>query len=401
MMRGSPTLLIAACTDVGKVRANNEDAHWADADARVAIVCDGMGGHQAGEVASRLAVDHVRSRWTGPGVAQARDAWERTGAPAARRALIRALREAVLEADQAIVERSHSSKGEEGMGTTFTGALFVDGEALLAHAGDSRAYLVRDGVATLLTDDHTLLARLADAGVETGPDASRWRGVVTNALGVGEPTWIATAAVRLADGDRLLLCSDGVSEYLPPQDIAVVLTRVVSPAKAARKLVELALQRGGQDNATAIVIKVVEASRTAVPPRARQEDDAALAGCPLLADLGMPRRLRVLRLATEHTIRDGEPLPPTFLGDRVVWIVLAGRVGRGGARHRPGALLYAECLVGGAEPVPLPAHEWVALGDVRALALRADDLAELAGDEPDIGEKIYASLAAFVGGEVR
>jgi serine/threonine protein phosphatase PrpC len=395
-MTAVPTILAAAVTDVGKVRKNNEDAHWVDVDAGLAIVCDGMGGHQAGEVASQLAVSMVREQWRSAAVEQARIAAVRTNTPAARHALVRALRDAVLAANEAIVARSESEHGEEGMGTTFLGVCFLSGEAMLCHAGDSRAYLVRDGAATLLTEDHTLLARLADAGVETGPDANRWKGVVTNALGVGEPTWVATAALRLADGDRLLLCSDGVSEYFTDGDIATVLTKIPSPAKAARKLIDLALDRGGHDNATAVVIKVVEVG---VAPDLRAADEAALAKCPLLADLGVPRRLRVLRMATEHVIDDNEPLPPRFLGDRVAWIILAGQVHRGGARHKPGGLLYPECLVAGGDGAH--ATEWIARGPVRALAIRADDLAELANDEPDVGEKVYASLAAFVGTTVR
>ena len=393
-----PTLLAAAVTDVGKVRSNNEDACWFDADAGIAIVCDGMGGHQAGEVASRLAIDLVRARWTGAEVERARGQWVRTGTPYARRALIAALREAVLHADEAIVARgSGRDPGEEGMGTTFLGALFVGSEALLCHAGDSRAYLIRDGVARRLTDDQTLLARLADAGVATGPEANRWKGVVTNALGIGDPTWVATLAVPLADGDRLVLCTDGVSEYVDDEELGPVVTHVASPAKAAQKLVDLALERGGADNATAIVVKVVEAGEAALPPARRAEDEAALARCPMLADLSPTRRLRALRVVTEHVIEGGEPLPARFLGERVAWIVLAGEVVRGGARHRAGALLYPECLVAGDAAAGPPRDEWIARGAVRALAVPASDLADLAADEPDVGEKLYESLAAFAG----
>jgi hypothetical protein len=281
------------------------------------------------------------------------------------------------------------------MGTTFTGAMFVAGEALIAHAGDSRAYLVRDGVAVRITEDHTLLARLAEAGVDTREEPQRWRGVVTNALGIGEPTWIASAAVPLADGDRLLFCSDGVSEYLDEAELGELLTEQPSPARAAQRLIDLALERGGQDNATAIVVKVVEAGGAPVTPEGRRRDQDALARCPLLAGLGLERRLRVLRVASEHAIHDGEPVPARFLGDRVAWIVITGEVRRGRTVGEPGALLYPECLAAAADAsIPSPV-EWKARGEVRALALRAEDVAAMASDEPDVGERLYAALAGL------
>ena len=395
MSTGTPTLLVAALTDVGRQRTDNEDAQWVDADAGVAIVCDGMGGHRAGEVASNLAVTLVRDRWTAGDVEQARAAWIRTGTPQARRALVALLRDGVMTANQAIIDRSKAEPDKHGMGTTFTGAMFVGGEALIAHAGDSRAYLVREGIAMRVTDDHTLIARLAEAGVDTNIEPQRWKGVVTNALGIGEPTWIASAAVPLADGDRFLFCSDGVSEYFDEAELGELLTRIASPAKAAQRLIELALERGGHDNATVVLVKVVEAGTTPLTPEARRQDQDALARCPLLADLTPQRRLRVLRVASEHVIHDTEPVPARFLGDRVSWIVIAGEVRRGRTVGGPGALLYPECLAASADATLHPPHEWVARGEVRALVLRADDVDELATDEPDVGEKVYAALAAL------
>jgi PPM family protein phosphatase len=394
-MTGVPSLIAAAVTDVGKVRAGNEDANCYDTDAGIAIVCDGMGGHQAGEVASALAVEMVRERWAGPDVSRARDTWLRTGTPQARRALFQELRAAVLSANQAIIDLSTQDRDKHGMGTTFTGIAFIGAEAMVSHAGDSRVYLVRDGNAVQVTDDHTLLARLAEAGVTTGPDATRWKGVVTNALGIGEPTWVASSAIPLATGDRLLLCSDGVSEYLADDEIGAVLSSLSSPARGARRLVELALERGGQDNATALVVKVVDVGDPAATLHARQRDDDALARCPLFSELTPRRRMRALRVATEHTIESGEVLPARFLGDRVAWIVLSGRCALAEQRARDGALLYGEALAG---VEALPPAEWVARGQVRALALRVDDVAELTREEADVGEKLYAALAFIAGG---
>jgi hypothetical protein len=309
---------------------------------------------------------------------------------------VTALREAVFDANRKIIADSTSDKDKHGMGTTFTGVVFVGGEALFAHAGDSRAYLVRDGIAVRVTEDHTLLARLEEAGVDvTSGEPQRWKGVVTNALGIGDPTNVATFSVPLADGDRFLLCSDGVSEYFEEAEIGTLLTSLASPSKAAQRLVDLAIERGGHDNCTAIVIKVVEAGASARSPEVRKKDDEALARCPLLSGLTPQKRLRVLRIASEHTIHDGEPLPPRFLGDRVAWIVIAGTVARGADQQGRGALLYPESLVT-ADTSELPPEWHAARGEVRALVLRASDVAELGRDEPDLGEKLYATLGEMV-----
>ncbi|MCA9673895.1 MAG: serine/threonine-protein phosphatase, partial [Myxococcales bacterium] len=269
-MSDAPTMLVSGVTHVGRVRPHNEDAHFVDGEAGIALVCDGMGGHAAGEVASNMAVQLVRDKWTGPEVEHARLMWLRTRTPQARRNLLAAVKAAVVATNQAIIDESVSAHDKHGMGTTFTGALFVAGEALFAHAGDSRAYLVRDGVASRLTEDHTLLARLEEAGVDVGRgEPTRWKGVVTNALGIGEPTRISTFTVPLADGDRFVLCSDGVTEYVDDVELGQVVVALASPARAAQRLVELAVERGGHDNATAVVVRVIEAGGEPVPPSVR------------------------------------------------------------------------------------------------------------------------------------
>ena len=175
----------------------------------------------------------------------------------------------------------------------------LGGDAVVAHAGDSRAYLVRGGIAMQLTEDHTLLARLMAAGmpVDRVDESHRWKGVITNALGIGDETKVVTFLVPLSDGDRLLLCSDGISEYVHEAEVGEVLCSQPSPARAAQRLVELAIDRGGEDNATALVIKVLEVGATPIPAEQRKRDDLALARCPLLAPLSPQQRLRALRVS--------------------------------------------------------------------------------------------------------
>lgn len=393
-----PSLVAGAATHVGNVRDHNEDSHVVAADDGVFIVCDGMGGHAAGEVASALGVRITREQWLGPTVQRAAAAWVRDGTLDTRRALLSAVKDGVVAAHRTICSQANDDPAKQGMGTTFTGIVVVGADAVVAHAGDSRAYLVRDGIAVQLTEDHTLLARLLAAGmpIADGPGAAQWKGRITNALGFGDDTRVVTFIVPLSDGDRLLLCSDGVSEYVGEAEVGQVLVAQPSPARAAQKLVELALDRGGEDNATAVVVKVVEIGDAATPPGRRQLDADALAACVLFEPLTPQQRLRATRIAVVRDVASGEPLPEAALGSRVAWVVLDGEVLHEGAARGPGALLYPEALLGQGAPRRADALA-VAVDDVRVLALRGDDFAELAGEDPDLAEPMYAALARQVG----
>ena len=393
----APSFVAAAVSHIGNVRQHNEDAHLVDVDHGTFMVCDGMGGHAAGEVASALAVAVVGERWSGAEVDHAVGAWAAHRTAEARRALFNALRVGVLAAHERIVAESDADPRKRGMGTTFLGLKVAGGDAVLAHAGDSRAYLVRDGIAIQLTEDHTLLARLASAGIDIAAigSTSRWKGVLTNALGMGEDTRIATFAVPLAGGDRFLLCTDGVSEYVDEAEVGEVLSTLGSPEHAAQRLIDFALERGGADNATAVVIEVIEPGVTQVPVAQRQRDDAALARSPLLAGLTAPQRLRALRIALERELPAGSPVPAEAFGDRIAWIVLDGEVDRAGTVHRAGDLVYPGSLLAG-NPRMDRAELGVTLGDVRALAIRRDDFGELTSDEPDLAAPLFHALGELV-----
>lgn len=386
-------------THVGNVRDHNEDSHLADADDGVFIVCDGMGGHAAGEVASALGVRVTREHWLGSNTQRAVSEWARSATLEARRALLSAVKQGVMAAHRTICEQAVADPSKKGMGTTFTGLVVAGGDAIIAHAGDSRAYLVRGGIAMQLTEDHTLLARLLAAGLPLaeGVDLHRWKGVITNALGFGDDTKVVTFMVPLSDGDRLLLCSDGVSEYIGEAEVGQVLTGQPSPARAAQRLVDLALERGGEDNATALVIKVIEAGESPVPAAQRQRDDEILGLCPLLEELSPQQRLRALRIATNRDFVAGDVLPEAALGSRVAWILVDGQVVVNGQTEDPGSLLYPEALLGQGSPRKADALA-VAIGEVRAMAIRGDDFLEVAGEDPDLAEPMYAALAKMIGG---
>jgi len=224
---------VGAATDIGRVREGNEDSFLAREP--LFAVADGMGGHLGGEVASRLALETVERLFE-----------ERAGS----------LTEQVEEANRAVFERSQQDRGVAGMGTTLTAAL-VEGERVrLAHVGDSRAYLFREGVLHRLTEDHTLVHRMVQEGEITEAEAERHphRSVLTRALGVDPGVRVDEGYVRISPGDRLLLCTDGLTGMVPERRIGTVLGDVADPQQAADRLVSEANAAGGVDNITVIVL---------------------------------------------------------------------------------------------------------------------------------------------------
>ncbi|HSR98953.1 MAG TPA: protein phosphatase 2C domain-containing protein, partial [Kofleriaceae bacterium] len=187
-MAGRASIVGAAATHVGKVREHNEDAHYIDVDLGVFLVCDGMGGHAAGEVASATAIRAIRHAWASTGLHDIAEQWLERGTADAKKRLLDVVRAGVTSAHDAILSEAGRDDSKSGMGTTLVGAMVVGGELVFAHAGDSRAYLVRDGISMQLTEDHTLLARLVAAGIEVdvSGEGSRFRSMLTNALGIGE-----------------------------------------------------------------------------------------------------------------------------------------------------------------------------------------------------------------------
>jgi serine/threonine protein phosphatase PrpC len=392
--------IVGACeTSVGKVREHNEDSHFIDVGRGIFAVCDGMGGHAAGEVASALAVRVIREHWSSPEIEDATDNWLDLGTADARKQLLAAVQDGVIAAHDEIVGEAQRDKSKHGMGTTVVGALVVGGDIVFAQCGDSRAYLVRDNIAMQLTEDHTLLARLLAAGVDvdTSSEGARFKSMLTNALGIGHECKAATFIVPVATGDRFLLCSDGVTEYVQEVEIGEVLSQQPSPARAAQKLVELALARGGADNATALVVKVIEAGETARPVAQLQADNKAIASCPLWLKSTPQGQLRALRIALPREYAAGDRIPAQTLGDRVAWIIIEGEVElEHGAVMGPGGLLYPEALVP-SRALPDKHGLGVAAKDVRALALRADDFRELCADDTELGEQLGEALEQMLG----
>lgn len=243
-------------TDVGLRRAQNEDSLCAVPDLGLFIVCDGMGGHNAGEVASRLAVQviqkYLRDTRTDPHRPFIGDL-DPHFSPQTNR-----LASAIRLANQAIYDAGRSQPGYAGMGTTVVSAMISDRVLSIAHVGDSRLYLIRAGAIQPLTADHSLVAEQVRRGLLTEEQAERSpdRHVLTRALGIDQDVEVELNEVHLAEGDDLLLCSDGLTGEVTPPDILRTIRSEREPQAACEQLVKMANAAGGHDNTTVIVITV-------------------------------------------------------------------------------------------------------------------------------------------------
>ncbi|HUE86922.1 MAG TPA: PP2C family serine/threonine-protein phosphatase [Vicinamibacterales bacterium] len=216
------------------------------------LVADGMGGHQAGERASELAVLAIEQftlntfKW-----------FFGSSAPDAQRVLSQ-FQAALRQADAQIMEQAAEDPTLRGMGTTVTMAYQLDVQLCVVHVGDSRAYIHRDDTLYQLTEDHTAVADMVRAGTVTAEDAAghRLRHVITNCVGGAEAgLFVEARAVELHGGDRLLLCSDGLTEMVPDDVIAQVLRNTPDPEDACQRLLHEANEAGGRDNITIVVVR--------------------------------------------------------------------------------------------------------------------------------------------------
>ncbi|APD09365.1 MULTISPECIES: PP2C family protein-serine/threonine phosphatase [Thermus] len=300
-----PPLAFALETHPGRKRPKNEDAigHALTPWGGVFVVADGMGGHRTGEVAARLAVESILEYLK-----------DKEPSP-------KALLEAFERANERIFREAQRPENR-GMGTTATSLVLDLPYALIAHVGDSRAYLLRQGELTLLTEDHSWVAERVRQGLLTPEEARthRWRNVITNALGSFPQARVDLLGLKLEPGDVFLLCTDGLSGVLDERTLQEVL-KTFPPEEAAKRLVALANEWGGPDNVSAIVVRVPEG----LPPGNRPY------ALPLEAARGAPVRLKLGEEPDELPTQVLEPERRPRIGWRDVllialWILVVGYI---------------------------------------------------------------------------
>ena len=240
------TLAIGAATDTGNLRGQNEDAHIAEQN--LFAVADGMGGHNAGEVASAMAIEHLRSIALS-GVSS-----------------VEAFAQVVRDLNSAIYASATSTTDQRGMGTTLTAAALLaptdnvdqPSQIVIANVGDSRTYLLRSEELRQMSVDHSYVQELVTEGLLTVHEARTHprRNIVTRALGIDEQVSVDTWTIPMFDGDRFMLCSDGLVDEVPLDEITELMREHSAPQFIAERLVTAAKRHGGRDNITVIVVDV-------------------------------------------------------------------------------------------------------------------------------------------------
>ena len=247
--RSQPLLVAASVTDVGRVRDHNEDAFFVDAERGLFIVSDGMGGQNAGELASRMVVSVLPQMIEGR---LRRLSGSRT------RAIRYWLRREIVNLSQQLRTASAGEVGFKGMGATLVLALFGPERVHIAHMGDSRAYLFRERRLTQLTQDHSVVGILLRNGEITPEEAKSHPagGQLSRYVGMAGEVYPDILSVPLQKGDRLLLCTDGLTGMVPHVEIAALLRERADPQQTCQTLVDAANRAGGKDNVTVVVVNV-------------------------------------------------------------------------------------------------------------------------------------------------
>jgi PPM family protein phosphatase len=246
----------AGKSDVGRTRAHNEDSIAINEQLQLVALADGMGGYQAGEVASKIAIDVLtqeitESKLTEKDIAKIDPD---TGTSVA----MRRLRSAIEKANNRICSVSREREDLDGMGTTIVAACFYDGRVGIAHVGDSRCYRWRDGVFEQLTRDHSLVQEQIDKGIltENQANASPQKNLITRALGIDALAQADTQEFRTRTGDIYLLCSDGLSDMVEHSTMQAELERSDILDTVVKRLVDAANAAGGRDNISVILVRV-------------------------------------------------------------------------------------------------------------------------------------------------
>jgi len=386
----------AARTDPGKKRTHNEDALLTLADAGVFVVADGVGGRACGEVASAICVESFRE--SAEPVARKVAAYDENPSIDTRNAVLAAVDEVLQTASRRIYETAEA-EGRAGMTTTVVAVVLGKTTAFLAHVGDSRAYLVRDGELRQLTEDHSMVNELVRTGKMTYEEAraSRHRHVITRAVGLYPTVQPSLAAVDLLPGDRLVLCSDGLTDVVAP-DLILEEGGRDDLEGAVDALLQAALDRGGPDNITIVLLD---------PEGVDRGDEMAARACMLetmflFEDLPYAARLQVGRIVEEHYFAPGELLVEQGSPGTSMFVILEGEVAvrvngleiaRFGAGEHFGELAMADELPRSASVAG------VSFGS--AISVSAEQLREFCRREPELGNEVLWKMMRVLGQRMR
>ncbi len=391
-------LSFAAATDVGRQRTHNEDNFLIDRKLRLFIVADGMGGHAAGEIASSITVHEIRDA-----ISANRDLVERfkeTGDSTQGLEILQALEHAIQSACSTVHQRAIEETDKRGMGTTVS-VLLVAGptdkpRGFIAHVGDSRIYLVRQGQCHQLTEDHSLMNELIRRGKVSADefDSSpykQYKNAVTRAVGIYPSVEVDTFDFDILPGDRFLLCSDGLSAYLDEDAIPSSLD-AEDVSEVPTSLVDFANEGGGHDNITTVVVKVGEETSEEVGERAEEValTIEVLKGMKMFRYLSYKELVRFINITRAFEVRPRETVIRAGEEGDAMYVVLSGRV----ELHEPDGTVITELgqgqHFGEMSLVDRTRRSLTAtaIEESRVIEIRRDEFYEVIKSEPALSVKV-------------
>lgn len=387
-----------AATDVGRQRDHNEDNYLVDPRLSLFVVADGMGGHAAGEVASQIAVHAVCKT-----VRENADVIERhlgqADSSAGRQEILGVLEHAIQSASAEVFRHAQEDPDKRGMGTTCSCLLLVGNRGFIAHVGDSRIYLLRQGQVHQITEDHSLLNELVRRGklkrdeIEGSPYA-KYKNAVTRAIGAYETVEADTFDFEVLPGDSFLLCSDGLHAYLKDRDLRDMLG-ATDLSEAPKDFIALANSGGGHDNITAVVVRIdsSDPSQSTELVTELANKVSVLKGMPLFKHLTYKEVIRVLNLTTVVQVTAGGTVFREREPGEELFVILGGRV----RLHKDGVqlvMLGRGAHFGEMALVDRAMRSATATAeeDTRLLALRRRDFYEILRKESPLAVKLLWSF---------
>jgi serine/threonine protein phosphatase PrpC/CRP-like cAMP-binding protein len=389
-------------TDVGRVRDQNEDNFLVDRKLGLFVVCDGMGGHAAGEIASSLACHALREA-----LLESKDAllgFEQGHGGTSRQDVLSLMATAVQRACAKVHEQGVEDETKRGMGTTLDAMMVVGSRGFIAHVGDSRIYLYRQGSVHQLTEDHSLINELLKRGKLTREqiDKIQYKNAVTRAVGVYESVEPDVFDFDVLPGDRFLLCSDGLHGYLEEGEIPKLFEDIPEDELVTR-LVALANDRGGKDNITAVVVRIPD-DESGVDKLSREVSlkIETLHKMPLFRYVSYQELVRILNITNVRTYQPQDKVVSEGEDGDELFVVLTGRLrihvgGADVAELGPGQHFGEMALI---DQAPRSASA-SALEESRVLTIRRRDFFDLVRKDHDVAVKLLWSFLGSLAQRLR
>ncbi|MBI5529055.1 MAG: Stp1/IreP family PP2C-type Ser/Thr phosphatase [Deltaproteobacteria bacterium] len=387
-------------TDVGRKRKANEDSFFIDEKIGMFLVADGMGGHAAGEVASATAVQVIHRELSAR--YDQMDTALKNGSVEARNEALAEVSKAIEVACREVFAIAEGDESKKGMGTTIA-MLFVFGEeAIVAHVGDSRVYMLRDGESYQLTEDHSLVQEQLARGLITPEEAKNapYSNVITRALGIQESVQADTLYVELMPGDEFMLCSDGFHGYLADGELPALMKGVEQQAIVGG-MINLANERGGKDNVTVIHVRAAEEERApeAVTPSAKIE---ALRNIPLFRYLDYKELVKVINVISMRAYDEGQDVIVEGDPGEELFVILTGgmtvkKAGKVIAMLRP-MKHFGEMALVDKEPRSATV---TATAPSKLMVIKRKDFVPMMRQEPQIGVKLLWSFVQVLSQRLR